>query len=109
MFGFSEGGKPRRRLWRVVRPLEETGERLAALSADRMIGSWGLRPIIGSHLRFHSSRECMRKRLGLGGHLFSARNIASASSVFTALEGWAAKGYVEIPLVERANMGQLYS
>ncbi len=31
----------------------------------------GRRPIIGSHLRFHSSRKCIkRKWLGLGGHLF---------------------------------------
>ncbi len=38
---------------------------------------------------------------------FSARNRASASSVLTALDGGAAKGYVEIPPVERAIAVQL--
>ncbi len=39
--------------------------------------------------------------------LFSARNRASASSVLTALDGGVAKGYVEIPPVERAIAVQL--
>ncbi len=34
------------------------------------IGSWGHRPITDNHLRFLSSRKCMRRWLGLGGHLF---------------------------------------
>ncbi len=34
-----------------------------------MIGSWGRRPNIGNRLRF-LSRKCMRRWLGLGGHLF---------------------------------------
>ncbi len=38
---------------------------------------------------------------------FSARNRASASSVLTALDGGVAKGYVEIPPVERAIAVQL--
>ncbi len=38
---------------------------------------------------------------------FSARNRASASSILTALDGGVAKGYVEIPPVERAIAVQL--
>ncbi len=49
----------------------------------------------------------MRRWLGLGGHLFSARNRPSASSVLTTLDCGAAQGYVEIPPVERAIAMQL--
>ncbi len=35
-----------------------------------MIGSWGRRPNVGNRLRFLSSRKCMRRWLGLGGHHF---------------------------------------
>ncbi len=58
----------------------------------------GRRPLSGSRLQFHSSRKYMRRWLGHGGHLFSARNRVSASSVLIALDGGRFMGYVEIPL-----------
>ncbi len=72
-----------------------------------MIGSWGRRPNVGNRPRFRSSRKCMRRWLGLGRHLFSARSRPSASSVLTTLDGGAAQGYVEVPPVERAIAMQL--
>ncbi len=33
-------------------------------------GSWGCKPIAGNCVRFLSSRKCMRRWLGPGGHLF---------------------------------------
>ncbi len=83
-------------------------QRRAALessSFSRMLkAGWlvpgGRRPIIGSHLRFHSPQKCMRKWLALEGHLFLPQTelVLLPSSLCE---------YVEIPPVEHAITVQL--
>ncbi len=46
------------------------GLRLLPSAQGWTFGSWGCKPIAGNCVRFLSSRKCMRRWLGPGGHLF---------------------------------------